>query len=98
MPYIPTFDITQGIILECCNVFNTVNNYTEATTLPLNFPTGTLHSISLISTSGELSIVVNGVGITLIQGQTHAVEGTSFIDATYEIIASTGTFLCTTIS
>lgn len=98
MPYIPTFDITQGVILECCNVFNTVNNYTEATTLPLIFPAGTLHSISLISTSGELNIIVDGVEITLIQGQTHAVEGTSFINTTYEIISSTGTFLCTTIS
>jgi len=93
-----TYDIIQGINLPCCNVYDTVNNYNENNTLPLTFPAKTLHSISMVSTSGELTINVDGVVITLIAGQNHTVEATTLLNATYEIIATTGTFLCTTIS
>jgi len=80
------------------------SNYNEATAydtvadLPITFPTGTIHSISILCITGELTISISGEETVLIAGQNTDIEATTLIVEDIVIESCTGTFLATTLS
>lgn len=66
-------------------------------TLPHTFASGTLHSISITSTTGDLTIEVNNVEAVVEEGQTVNFTASTTLDETIEIISTTGTYTITVL-
>ena len=78
--------------------YNNVTAYDTVADLPITFNTGTIHSISILSITGETVIEINGEQTTLVEGQSTVIEADGLIDVAIVIVSCTGTFLATTIS
>lgn len=78
--------------------YNTATAYDTVADLPITFPTGTIHSISILCITGTLTISISGEETVLIAGQNTDIEATTLIVKDIEITSSTGTFLVTTLS
>ena len=66
-------------------------------TLPHTFASGTIHSISITSTTGNLTIEVNNVEAVVEEGQTINFTAGSTLDETIDIISTTGTYTITVL-
>jgi hypothetical protein len=66
-------------------------------TLPHTFTGGTLHSISLTSTTGNLVVTINGNEVTLTEGATVNYTASSELQNNIIISSTTGTYTITTI-
>lgn len=78
--------------------YNTATAYDTVGDLPITFPTGTIHSISILCITGTLTITISGEETVLIAGQNTDIEATTLIVEDIVIESSTGTFLITTLS
>jgi hypothetical protein len=78
--------------------YNTATAYDTVGDLPITFATGTIHSISILCITGELTISISGEETVLIAGQNTDIEATTLIIEDIEITSCTGTFLATTLS
>ena len=66
-------------------------------TLPHTFGAGTLHSISITSTTGILTIEVNNVVAEVVEGATINYSATTVLDEPIEIVSTTGTYTITVL-
>jgi hypothetical protein len=78
--------------------YNTPTVYDTPEDLPITFATGTIHSISVLATSGTTTITVDGEETTLIEGQEYFNEATTLIDVEISIDSTEGTFIATTLN
>ena len=78
--------------------YNTPTVYDTPADLPITFATGTIHSISVLATSGTTTITVDGEETTLIEGQEYFNEATTLIDVEISIDSTDGTFIATTLN
>jgi hypothetical protein len=78
--------------------YNTPTVYDTPGDLPITFATGTIHSISVLATSGTTTINVNGEKTILIEGQEYFNEATTLIDVEISIDSTDGKFIATTLN
>lgn len=78
--------------------YNTPTVYDTVGDLPISFNANTIHSISILSTSGTTTITVDGEETTLLEGQEYFNEASTLIDVVISIDSCTGTFVATTLN
>lgn len=78
--------------------YNTPTVYDTVADLPISFSANTIHSISILSTSGTTTITVDGEETTLLEGQEYVNEASTLIDVAISIDSCTGTFIATTLN
>jgi hypothetical protein len=78
--------------------YNTVTAYDTVADLPIDFASGTIHSISILAQTGSTTIQIGDEETTLIEGQSVNVEADGLISDDIKILSCTGTFLATVIS
>lgn len=78
--------------------YNTPTVYDTVGDLPISFSVNTIHSISILSTSGTTTITVDGEETTLLEGQEYVNEASTLIDVVISIDSCTGTFTATTLN
>lgn len=78
--------------------YNTPTVYDTVGDLPISFAANTIHSISILSTSGTTTITVDGEETTLAEGQEYFNEASTLIDVVISIDSCTGTFVATTLN
>lgn len=78
--------------------YNTPTVYDTVGDLPIEFNSNTIHSISILSTSGTTTITVDGEETTLAEGQEYFNEATTLIDVVISINSCAGTFVATTLN
>lgn len=78
--------------------YNTPTVYDTVGDLPIEFNSNTIHSISILSTSGTTTITVDGEETTLAEGQEYFNEASTLIDVVISIDSCTGTFVATTLN
>lgn len=78
--------------------YDNVTAYDTPASLPITFLANTIHSISILSITGNTVITIGGEATTLVAGQSTSIEATALIDDTIVINSASGTFLATTLS
>ncbi len=78
--------------------YNTPTVYDTVGDLPISFGANSIHSISILSTSGTTTITVDGEETTLAEGQEYFNEASTLTDVVITIDSCTGTFVATTIN
>lgn len=78
--------------------YNTPTVYDTVGDLPIEFIENTIHSISILSTSGTTTITVDGEETTLAEGQEYFNEASTLIKVKISIDSCTGTFIATTLN
>ena len=78
--------------------YNTPTVYDTVADLPISFSANTIHSISVLSTSGTTTITVDGEETVLLEGQEYVNEASTLIDVVISIDSCTGTFTATTLN
>ncbi len=78
--------------------YNTPTVYDTVVDLPISFSANTIHSISILSTSGTTTITVDGEETTLLEGQEYFNEASTLINVVISIDSCTGTFVATTLN
>lgn len=78
--------------------YNTPTVYDTVGDLPIEFLANTLHSISILSTSGTTTITVDGEETVLLEGQEYFNEASTLIDTKVSVDSCTGTFIATTLN
>jgi hypothetical protein len=78
--------------------YDTATNYDTVGDLPITFDANTIHSISILSITGNTVITVDGEPTTLVEGQSTTINATALIDVAISIDSASGTFLATTLS
>lgn len=79
-------------------IYNTPRVYDTVGDLPISFDANTIHSISILSTSGTTTITVYGEETILAEGQEYFNEATTLINVEISIDSCTGTFVATTLN
>ena len=78
--------------------YNTPTVYDTVGDFPISFTANTIHSISILSTSGTTTITVDGIETVLLEGQEYVNEASTLIDVVISIDSCAGTFIATTLS
>ena len=78
--------------------YDTATQYDTVGDLPITFNANTIHSISILSITGNTVITVDGEQTTLVAGQSTTITATALIDVAIVINSASGTFLATTLS
>lgn len=78
--------------------YNTPTVYDTPADLPIEFNSNTIHSISVLSTSGTTTITVDGEETLIGEGQEYFNEASTLIDVSISIDSTTGAFIVTTLS
>lgn len=78
--------------------YNTATQYDTVADLPITFDANTIHSISILSITGNTVITVDGEASTLVAGQSTTITASALIDVEIVINSASGTFLATTLS
>ena len=78
--------------------YNTPTVYDTPGDLPISFTENTVHSISILSLTGDTTITVDGEETVLSEGQEYFNEASSLIDVVISIDSATGTFIATTLN
>jgi len=80
------------------STYDNVTAYDTPGALPITFLANTIHSISILSITGNTVVTIGGEATTLVEGQSTTIEATALIDDTIVINSASGTFLATTLS
>jgi len=80
------------------STYDNVTAYDTPGALPITFLANTIHSISILSITGNTVVTIGGEATTLVEGQSTSIEATALIDDTIVINSASGTFLATTLS
>jgi|688.fasta_scaffold24636_11 hypothetical protein len=80
------------------STYDNVTVYDTPANLPITLAADTIHSISILSITGNTVITVGGESTTLVAGQSTSITATALIDDVIVINSASGTFLATTLS
>jgi hypothetical protein len=75
--------------------YNATEAYDTVANLPITFPANTIHSISVLSKTGNTVMTINGEQITLEVGQTYNDKADGLISTVTVINSCTGAFIAT---
>lgn len=78
--------------------YDNVTAYDTPASLPITFAANTIHSISILSITGNTVVTIGGEQTTLVAGQSTSIQATALIDDVIVINSASGTFLATTLS
>lgn len=78
--------------------YDNVTVYDTPGALPITIAANTIHSISVLSITGDTVITIGGESTTLVAGQSTSITATALIDDVIVLNSASGTFLATTLS
>lgn len=78
--------------------YNTPTEFDTVGDLPLTFTAGTIHSISILAITGDLTITVSGEEVIMTEGSSKEITASTLIDQEISIDSCTGTFNVTILS